>query len=103
MRPWLPLALVLLGGCGTHPSYFESNAGGAPDCHATRSAAGRYRCEAWALIGASQGNSTEAERLKAAAAVRFQVADGLDRGAMTPGEAATLVGNGPALRAAAEK
>jgi hypothetical protein len=103
MRSWLPLALVLLGGCATHPSYFESNAGGAPGCHAARSDAGRYRCEAWALIEASQDNGTETERLKAAAATRFQVADGLDRGSMTPEEAAKMVGSGPVLRAAAGK
>ena len=103
MRPWLPLALVLLAGCATDSSYFESNAGGEPDCRATRSDAGRYRCEAWALIEASQDNGVDAERQKAAAAVRFQVADGLDRGSMTPDEAATMVGPGPRQRTAAGK
>lgn len=103
MRAWLLLLPGLLGGCGTHSSYFESNAGGAPDCLAMPGEAGRYRCDAWALIAQSRENTADAERLTAAAATRFQVADGLDRGFMTAEDAARIVGQDAAPRTAATK
>lgn len=100
MRSGVFLLLLLVGGCG-HRSYFEGNVGSAPSCQASKTQAGRYRCEGWALVERSRANGPEGPRLARDATLRFQVADALDNRSMSPEQAASVVEAGALPRAAA--
>ena len=92
----LPI-LMLFSGCASDLSTYEFSQRSSRDaCEKAQTLAGEYRCRADAEMNPSDGPRAGSREFDAAVLLRT-TADGLDKGALTPKQAAYLIGAGPHL------
>ena len=83
--------LSLLGGCASDLYTYEfSQRSSRNACEKAQTLAGEYRCRADAEMNPSDGQRPSPRQFDAAVLLR-NTADGLDKGALTPEQAAYLI------------
>lgn len=95
------MAVLLTSGCGDGQARYEGYSGATGgDCAAARTLAGRYRCEATALLGGPAAGASDSPAYRAAQSRMF-AAEALDTGRLTEAEATAVVAQAEAQPASA--